>query len=192
MSGAAVADTAVDAEPLSSDLFYSQGMDMLESGNYKEAIKAFGRSAKEGNHDAQYQIGLMYLEGKGIAENPEDAAYWFRKAAQNGHAASQFEIGYCFANGIGVQPDARIAAEWFWRAAENGDPDAAFYLARMYRDGIGMTADTEKARKYYKIAADHGLPEAIEEMSQLPAPKSTKVKSAKSSRTNKRSAPRKK
>lgn len=191
MSGAAVSATAIDTEPVSSDLCYSQGMEMLEAGDYKEALKAFGRSAKEGNHDAQYQIGLMFLEGKGVAENPEDAAYWFRKAAQNGHVASQFEIGYCFANGIGVQHDARIAAEWFWRAAENGDPDAAFYLARMYRDGVGMPADTEKARKYYKMAADQGLPEAADEMSRLPAPKAAKATHAKGNRKSKTPATRK-
>ncbi|MBP3298466.1 MAG: sel1 repeat family protein [Muribaculaceae bacterium] len=156
-----------------TDGYYELGMSLYEQGDYKEALKQFGMSAKEGNHDAQYQIGLMFLEGKGVNANPADAAYWFRKAAQNGHAASQFEIGYCFANGVGVQPDERIAAEWFWRAAEQGDPDAAFYLARMYRDGKGMNANIEKARKYYEIAAKAGLPEATDELNQLPAPKAT-------------------
>lgn len=152
------------------EMQYEQGMTYLNSCNYQEALKQFGKSAKEGNTDAQYQIGLMFLDGLGVNKNPRDAAYWFRKAAQNGHMASQFEIGYCFATGTGVQQDSRMAAEWYWRAAEQGDPDAALYLARCYRDGVGMTKNLEKARYYYKKASEAGLTEATAELEQLPAP----------------------
>lgn len=154
-----------------SDPDYDLGVSLLDAGQYVDALKSFGRSAKNGNTEAQYQIGIMFLEGQGMKANPEDAAYWFRKAAQNGHAPSQFEIGCCFLNGTGVQSDLRIAAEWFWRAAEQGDPDAALYVARMYRDGKGMSQDTAKARKYYKIAAEAGIPEAQAELDALPPAK---------------------
>lgn len=127
-----------------ADTDYDAGVELLEQGHYLEALKCFGRSANNGNPDAQYQIGIMFLEGEGMNVNPEDAAYWFRKAAQNGHAPSQFEIGNCFLTGTGVQRDDRIAAEWFWRAAEGGDPDGALYVARMYRDGRGVSRNLEK------------------------------------------------
>lgn len=148
---------------------YSHGLQLLETGEYKEALKYLGKSAKEGSSQAQYTIGMMYLEGKGMKTNPEDAAYWFRKAAQNGHAPSQLQIGNCFAEGIGVQPDQRIAAEWYWRAAEGGNPVAALYVARAYRDGKGMQQDMGRARKYFRMAADAGIAEADEELKALPA-----------------------
>lgn len=164
------------------DKDYDNGIELLEAGEYLDALKAFGRSAKNGNSDAQYRIGIMFLEGQGMTPNPVDAAYWFRKAAQNGHAPSQFEIAYCFDKGIGVQPDERIAAEWFWRAAEQGDPDAAFYLAQMYRDGRGMQQNTEKARKYFTIAAEAGLSEARQELELLPPPAKKTASKAKASK----------
>jgi hypothetical protein len=173
ISLSAIISAKADNTAVHPDIDYDTAMEMLQAGNYLDALKSFGLSAKKGNQDAQYQIGLMFLEGQGVSASAEDAAYWFRKAAQNGHAASQFEIGYCFATGAGVQSDERIAAEWFWRAAEQGDPDAAFYLARMYRDGRGIQKNIEKARKYYKMAAGQGLPEAQEELSQLPPPPKT-------------------
>ena len=173
ISLSAIISAKADNTAVHPDIDYVTAMEMLQAGNYLDALKSFGLSAKKGNQDAQYQIGLMFLEGQGVSASAEDAAYWFRKAAQNGHAASQFEIGYCFATGAGVQSDERIAAEWFWRAAEQGDPDAAFYLARMYRDGRGIQKNIEKARKYYKMAAGQGLPEAQEELSQLPPPPKT-------------------
>ncbi len=152
------------------DAEYDAGVRDLDAGDYAAALKAFGLSAREGNSDAQYQLGIIYMDGLGVRSNAEEAAYWFRKAAQNGHMASQFEIGHCFATGSGVQQDSRIAAEWYWRAAEQGDPDAAFYLARMYRDGVGMKVDIEKARYYFRQASEAGLPEATDELSALPAP----------------------
>ena len=163
--------TAQAAEE-NEDRDYEAGLRLLDLGQYMDALKSFGRSAKNGNTDAQYQIGIMFLEGEGMKANPEEAAYWFRKAAQNGHALSQFEIGRCFLTGTGVQSGERMAAEWFWRAAEQGDPDAALYVARMYRDGRGMKQDIDKARKYYKLAVAAGIKEAVQEMEQLPAPKS--------------------
>ena len=127
ISLSAIISAKADNTAVHPDIDYDTAMEMLQAGNYLDALKSFGLSAKKGNQDAQYQIGLMFLEGQGVSASAEDAAYWFRKAAQNGHAASQFEIGYCFATGAGVQSDERIAAEWFWRAAEQGDPDAAFW-----------------------------------------------------------------
>ena len=46
-----------------------------------------------GNPDAEYRLGLMYLEGRGVEQSRDKAARWLRRAAQNGHdqAASLLE-----------------------------------------------------------------------------------------------------
>lgn len=160
------------------------GQEQLERGEYLGALKSLGKSAHDGNSEAQYLIGKIFLEGKGMKANPEDAAYWFRKAAQNGHAPSQLAIAHCFMDGIGVQQDSRIAAEWFWRAAEQGNAEAAFYLARMYRDGKGMKQDLTKARKYYRLAASAGNEAAKSELDALPASKSDKKATKRGGKTS--------
>jgi len=169
---------------------YNAGLEQLSAGDYIAAQRSFGIAAKRGNTDAQYQLGIIYLEGLGVNKSPEDAAYWFRKAAQNGHAASQFEIGCCFETGTGVLEDQRIAAEWLWRAADQGDADAALHLARHYRDGIGKPRDIEKARRYYKQAQQGGITEAEAELNRLPPSKAPQKKTAaKRSKTHTRKAP---
>ena len=35
--------------------------------------------------DADYRLGLMYLEGRGVAQSRDKAARWFRSAAEKGH-----------------------------------------------------------------------------------------------------------
>ena len=38
-----------------------------------------------GNPDAEYRLGLMYLEGRGVTQSRDKAVRWFRSAAQKGH-----------------------------------------------------------------------------------------------------------
>lgn len=54
--------------------------------------QAYGRVAPvqtgpeiPGNSNAEYRLGLMYLEGRGVKESRDKAARWFRRAAEKGH-----------------------------------------------------------------------------------------------------------
>ncbi len=38
-----------------------------------------------GNPDADYRLGLMYLEGRGVEQSRDKAVRWFRRAAEKGH-----------------------------------------------------------------------------------------------------------
>lgn len=167
--------TADADEP--ADNYLQAGIRMLQRGDCVAALKNFGEASRQGNHEAQYRIGLMYRDGTGIAADPAEAAYWFRKAGSNGHAEAQYEIALCFMNGKGVLQDTRVAAEWLWRAAEQGHPMASLLVARMYRDGVGMQKDLRRAAKYMSQAADAGIVEAKEELieinRQLPAKPAT-------------------
>ena len=39
-----------------------------------------------GNPDAEYRLGLMYLEGRGVAASRDQAIRWLRSAAEKGHS----------------------------------------------------------------------------------------------------------
>jgi TPR repeat protein len=45
--------------------------------------KVFRVSAEQGNPDAQYQLGLMYLEGRGVDRSVVDGLQWIRLAAHD-------------------------------------------------------------------------------------------------------------
>jgi len=55
----------------------------------KNDVKQFDfykRRAEEGSDDAQYQLGLRYLSGKGTDKNEKLGREWLGKAAKQGHA----------------------------------------------------------------------------------------------------------
>jgi len=61
--------------------------------NYSEALKWYELSVEQDCEEAQYRLGLMYLEGKGVPANKEEALRLLRFAAKNGYedAAEKLE-----------------------------------------------------------------------------------------------------
>ena len=62
---------------------------------------------------AQYNLGLCYAKGEGLAKDPVEAVRWYLKAAEQGDAYAQFSLGLCYATGQGVAKD-EIEAYAYW------------------------------------------------------------------------------
>jgi TPR repeat protein len=55
-------------------------------GDYATALQLFRPLADDGREDAQYYLGFMYYNAKGVAQDYAEAAKWFRLAADQGHS----------------------------------------------------------------------------------------------------------
>lgn len=62
------------------------------NGNYGEAVSWYRKAADGGNAAAQYNLGVMYANGRGVPKNDAQAGVWFRKAAEQGLDATQDEL----------------------------------------------------------------------------------------------------
>jgi TPR repeat protein len=68
--------------------------------------------AEQGDAEAQNNLGMMYANGKGVAQDDKQAAVWFRKAAEQGYAEAQLILGLMYFNGTGVPQDYAQAYMW--------------------------------------------------------------------------------
>lgn len=50
-------------------------------------------------------LGLMYLNGEGVAQNVQTAFAYFTQAAEAGDITGQYWLGYCYENGVGTEKD---------------------------------------------------------------------------------------
>ncbi|HQE88803.1 MAG TPA: tetratricopeptide repeat protein, partial [Verrucomicrobiota bacterium] len=66
---------------------------------------------------AQFNLGICYANGRGVAQDKAEAVKWFRKAAAQNLAEAQFYLGVYYANGLGVAQDEAEAVKWFRKAA---------------------------------------------------------------------------
>ena len=58
--------------------------------------------ADAGEASAQFNLGWMYTEGRGVPQDDAEAIAWYRRAAEQGNASAQFGLGAMYANGRGV------------------------------------------------------------------------------------------
>lgn len=51
-----------------------------------EAVRLYSLAAEQGNAEAEYYLGDMYCQGKGVTKkNKDEAVKWWRIAAGKGH-----------------------------------------------------------------------------------------------------------
>jgi hypothetical protein len=122
-----------------------------------EQIRAL---AEQGYADAQYNLGIMYADGRGVPQDDAEALRWWRLAAEQGGAEAQYNLGNMYADGRGVPQDDAEALRWWRLAAEQGGAEAQFNLGIMYADGRGVPQDDVEAVRWYRLAAEQGLADA--------------------------------
>ena len=101
-------------------------------------------------------VGVMYIYGRGVPRDHEQAMYWFSRAAEQGEAMAQYNIAYMHLSGLGVPQDYQQAAYWYTKAAELGHTDAQVDLGVLYANGWGVSRDYVQAYLWWSLAADQG------------------------------------
>ena len=84
------------------------------------SAKWLRKAAEQNLAEAQSDLGICYLFGKGVKQDEIEAVKWFRKAADQGLAGAQLNLGLSYENGSGVKQDKVEAAKWYHKAAEQG------------------------------------------------------------------------
>jgi TPR repeat protein len=102
---------------------FASGMKAYEAGNFETAIRELSPPAKQGDANAQYQMGLIYNNGDGVPQNYNKAATWFRRAAMQGHVDAQVALGRMYLHGKGVPKDNVLAYVWLNLAVAQGDDE---------------------------------------------------------------------
>ena len=133
----------------------------IEKGK-QAAYSEIRAAAERGDANAQFNLGLMYEEGRGVAQDYAQAVAWYRKAADQGNANGQAGLGAMYANGWGIERDDTEAVAWFRKAVEQGNaPRGQAGLGMMYADRRGgVERDDVQAVSWYRKAADQGYARA--------------------------------
>jgi TPR repeat protein len=106
---------------------YEAAMSALEDGEYRAAYRDFKRLAQEDHPEAQYQLGMLLLFGKGVEMDLEQGIEWLKRAANNGSYLAANELGQIYISGRGVAPDEQEAKKWLELASQLAEtqPDEA-------------------------------------------------------------------
>ncbi|MCU0227743.1 MAG: sel1 repeat family protein [Bryobacterales bacterium] len=144
-----------------------EGLAAYRAGNFQVALREFRAAAEQGDGTAQVSLGVMYLRGEGVPEDPALALHWLQLAAEQGLAPAQHSLALLYFEGRGVARNSAVAANYFESAALQGLADAQFNLAVLYSRGDGVRQDEVLARFWHAKAAQQGLGDAQFALSQM-------------------------
>jgi len=142
-----------------------------EHGWYQQAAAPAGPGARsllgrDRLASAQYNLGLIYAEGRHVAPNIKEAVVWFRQAAENDLREAQYDLAEILAEGdLGIVRNLDEAVRWYRRLASQDFrwPDvhplvtkAQFVLGEFYEQGLGVTQDDQLAANWFESAGARG------------------------------------
>jgi len=130
------------------------GTTAISSPDDQELYQHYLAAANKGDAHARFILGLLYLEGRGVQQNPRQAGKWITMAAQQGLAKAQLSTGLLYYHGYaGSAPEPKTAMYWFTKAAEQGLPEAQYSLGLIYANGSAGEKNEIEALKWWQKAA---------------------------------------
>jgi len=136
---------------------FKAGMDAYHRSDYAAALHEWQPLAEQGQAVAQYQLGLLYANGKGVTKDDAKARQWYEKAAIQGHTEAQVNLGVLLMYARGGQQDYKMAVYYLRLAANQGNDLAQRRLGQMYERGEGVQQDYVKAYMWYSLGTANGV-----------------------------------
>lgn len=81
-----VALSFVTAAHADDNVLIREANTVLSQKDYPAAFSKFSALAQQGNATAQFNLGVFYFNGQGVAKDEKQAIDWFAKAAAQGHS----------------------------------------------------------------------------------------------------------
>ncbi|MGD0332717.1 MAG: caspase family protein [Xanthobacteraceae bacterium] len=124
--------------------------------DYATARQLFEKATGMGSKIAIADVGVIYMNGQGVAKDYTKARQLFEEAIAKGDHLAEVSLGSLYQNGWGVAQDYAQARQWFEKAAAAGAPAAMNSLGVLYGNGLGVPKDYTQARQWYEKAAAAG------------------------------------
>ncbi len=138
----------------------SQGVEAFSVPQSEQAANASKRAyiqlrAEQGESDAQFLLGLMYLSGRFVTQDVIQGQLWLTKAAEQGHLKAAKTIADLAFDGKIITRNLNIAEYWYQQLAREGDKVAEFRLGFIYASGgEGIQRNCGKAIEHFLSVGD--------------------------------------
>ncbi|MEZ5708432.1 MAG: tetratricopeptide repeat protein [Blastomonas sp.] len=132
------------------------------------AVTLYRRAALAGLPRAQWRLGVMLDEGRGVdGAQPDEAFEWFAAAANQGHGPAWASLGVMFATGRGAAQDFEQALKCYLKAASLGEAHGFYGIGVQFAMGEGVKPDLGEATSWMLVAEALGDDQASAALEQL-------------------------
>ena len=129
----------------SAEIQYVWSLEASAKRDFAAEFKEARKGARFGVADSQYDLAMLYLDGKGVERSIPDAMRWLRAAAVQGQRDAQHMLGSLLYRGDSDATEAEAIA-WFRRAAEQD------HVAGQAALGVALVQTTKTATRCSEAA----------------------------------------
>lgn len=132
-----------------------------ERGEFSVALAEWNTLSSQGEAEAMFNVGVLYLEGKGVLRDKAMAHKMWRQAASLGHSKSLHNLALGYIAGdvdtqLSAGPQYTRALDFLNQAANQGFANSLYTLGKMYGYGLGVDIDLDRKLEYFTKAANMG------------------------------------
>lgn len=95
---------------------YHLGEVYVTLGEYKKAVNWYITAAANDSIEAQFQLGLLLAQGKGIEKNSQKAIWLMTGAADKARGEIKYQLAQLYSQGTIVDKNYSLAIKWFYEA----------------------------------------------------------------------------
>ena len=110
---------------------------------------------------AQFALGDLFFNGRGVPQDYGEAINWYGKAANQGHPVAQYLMGVLYREGWGADHDPMEAYKWFFLASRHREEvrkASKKYNPERARANLAASSTDRKSRKPRNRPAGSGAP----------------------------------
>ncbi|MDO4640965.1 MAG: tetratricopeptide repeat protein [Neisseria sp.] len=157
VSSALPREATPDAEAAA---WYAEAREYRNAGKWREAVVLWEKAAAKGHPDALNNLGVAYLEGRGVEKDFVRGCLLMEKAAEKTDAVSTWmNLGMCSEEL--PKPDYAKAAAAYQKAASAGFGMAQASLGRLYALGLGVPQESSVGLYWMGVAVKSGYSPAL-------------------------------
>ncbi len=102
---------------------FDDAMQAIDEGKYPIAFRELLPIGLAGHAEAQFELGFLYIAGRGVIKDDAMAAKWWLLSAEQGHLTAAFNIARLYSEGNGLKMDKPRAYMWFRVITEQSQDD---------------------------------------------------------------------
>lgn len=102
---------------------YEDGVAAYDQGRFAIAYTLWLPLAEQGHAAAQFNIGVLFEKGQGVARDNAEAASWYMKAAEQEDVEAQYNVALLYERGAGFPRDLDKARYWYGKVVANAHTD---------------------------------------------------------------------
>lgn len=143
-------------DAVSSEPEFEAGWELYQQGKFTRAIKVWEPLAESGHAEAQFNLSIMYEQGRGVDVDDAKAAYWSDKAVASEYPPALHNRALVML----ARKNYEAAIDLLQNSASKDFPPSQYSLGKIYQAGIGLAESPVDAFKYVEMAANNGFAKA--------------------------------